>query len=74
MNPGPTRTDQDFHALCHEQMEEDDPDLLVAIRYATRKRRGQRNTKERRRKLQCVSGSGAQPTHRARIAPIPHKV
>ena len=47
MNPGPTRTDQDFNALRYEQVEEDDPDLLVAIRNATRKRRGQRDTKDR---------------------------
>ena len=39
-------------------MEEDDPDLLVAIRHETRKRRGQLNTKERRRKLTIGEISG----------------
>ena len=51
MHQGPTRTDQDLHALCNEQVEENDPDLLVAICHEARQRHCQRYTKERRRKL-----------------------
>ena len=50
-NPRPTGADQDIHALRHEQMEEDDTDLPVALRHEARKRRSQLNTKERRGKV-----------------------
>ena len=36
---GPAGTDKDFHALCDEQVEEDDIDLLVAVRHATQHQR-----------------------------------
>ena len=41
-----TYTAEDLMVRAEKQVEEDDPDLLVAIRHATRKRCGQRNTKK----------------------------
>ena len=48
MHPGPARTDQDFHALHDEQVEENDPDLLVAICHEARQQHRQRNAEEGR--------------------------
>ena len=51
MHPGPTRTDQDLHAVCNEQVEENDPDLLVAICHEACQQRCQCYTKEGRGQL-----------------------
>ena len=41
---GPTSTNQDLDALHHEQVEEDDPRLPVALRHEACKRRRKRNS------------------------------
>ena len=33
---GPTRADQDFDALCHEQVEENGPHMPMALRHKAR--------------------------------------
>ena len=43
---GPTRADQDLDALCHEQVEENDPNMPVALRHEARQRHRQCNTKK----------------------------
>ena len=48
MHPGPTRANPDVHALRNEQVEEDDINLPLAIRYEACKQRGQLHTKEGR--------------------------
>ena len=47
-HPRPARADQDIHALRHEQVEENDPNLLMAICHETCQRRSQRYTEERK--------------------------
>ena len=39
LHQGPTRTDQDLDAIHHEQVEENDPHMHVALRHEACKRR-----------------------------------
>ena len=69
MHQRPTGADQDLDAVHHEQVEEDDISMPVALRHEARQRCGQHNTKKGRGSL--AIGEVLRCAHQAKALPLP---
>ena len=66
----PPGTDEDFNAVCHEQVEENDSHMPLAVRYEACQRRGQRNAKEGQGPI--ATGEILRRAHEAEAPPLSH--